>query len=195
MATDTKTLDKLIEDVQKKQDQPAKPNYTLWLLIVILAIIVGTYIWGIVRAIQTPTIRGVEISNARVIGSTALCAGNMLVIAYDLRADGTGKLEEDATVWVEVPEPKTVIYSVTRPLLVDGLVDQQEVIAWLIPENYINPANLKETPLPPGLYTRIFSIGSPSDDDDFDLDRVNFSVKADKDCPPMISWRTLYGGQ
>lgn len=193
--TDAKILDKLIEDVQKKQDEPTKPNYTLWLLIVILAIIVGTYIWGIARRIQTPTIRGVEISNAHVVGPTVLCPGDMLVIAYDLLVPGTGKLEEDATVWVEVPKPKTVIYSATRPLLVDGLLDQQEVIAWPIPYNYINPANLKETPLPPGQYTRIFSVGNPSDDEDFDLDRVNFSIKKNKDCPPSISWRTLYSGQ
>lgn len=191
MATDTKVLDKLIEDVQKHPNGPAKPNYTLWLLVIILAIIVGTYIWGIVRAIQTPTIRDVEISNARIVGPTALCPGDLLVIAYDLKADGTGKLVEDATVWTQFP-PKTVIYSITRPLLVDGLVDQQEVIAWEVPESYINPADLTEIPLPHGNYRRIFAVGSPNDDDDFDLDRVDFSVKEDSDCPPRVSWRILH---
>jgi hypothetical protein len=189
--TDTKVLDTLIEDVQKRQNQPIKPNYTLWLLIVILAIIVGTYIWGIVRAVQTPTIRDVEISNVAVVGESALCPGDLLIISYDLKADGTGKLVEDAAVWIEVP-PKTVIYSITRPFLVDGLVDQREIIAWKVPLTYTNPATLEETPLPPGPYRRIFSVGNPSDDDDFDLDKVDFSVKENKDCPPMISWRVFY---
>lgn len=189
--TDAKILDRLVEDVQKHPNGPAKPNYTLWLLIVILAIIVGTYIWGIVRAIRTPTIRDVQISNVRVEGPTALCPGELLTIAYDLRADGTGKLVEDAAIWIEVP-PKTVIYSITRPFLVDGLVDQRETIAWEIPKTYINPADLKETPLPPGPYRRIFSVGSPTDDDDFALDRVDFSVKEEKDCPPEVSWRILH---
>jgi hypothetical protein len=95
-----------------------------------------------------------------------------------LQADGTGKLIEDASVWIEVP-PKTAIYSTSRALLVDGLLEQEQTIAWEVPQTYVDPANLEEAPLPAGPYRRIFAISSATDEGVFALDRVLFSIRED----------------
>lgn len=172
-------LDRLIDSVAKQPEKP-KWNFTQWALLAVLVIIVGTWLLGLYFNIFGKEIRRIEITDARVVGASALCPGENLTIAFHLEADGTGKLVEDATVWVEIP-PKTVIYSETRPLLVDGLLEQEQEIAWEVPKTYINPSNLEELPLPPGPYRRIFSISSATDEDVFALDRVLFSIRAD--CP------------
>lgn len=172
-------LDKLIETVA---NQPPKPKWTFtqWSLLIILVIIIGTWLLGLYFNIFGKEIKRIEISDAHVVGPSALCPGEILTIAFHLEADGTGKLVEDATVWVEVP-PKTAIYSESRTLLVDGLLEQEQEIAWRVPETYINPSNLEESPLPPGPYKRIFSIGSETDRGVFALDRVTFEIR--EDCP------------
>lgn len=172
-------LDKLINTVANQPEKP-KWNFVQWSLLIILVIIIGTWLLGLYFSIFGKEIRRIEISDARVVGPSALCPGEKLIIAFNLQADGTGKLVEDATVWVEVP-PKTVIYSVTKPLLVDGLLEQEQEIAWQVPATYINPSNLEESPLPAGPYRRIFAISSATDEDVFALDRVLFSIR--EDCP------------
>lgn len=183
-------LDHLIDTVAKQPEKP-KWDFTRWTLLAILVIIVGTWILLFLLNLFGKEIKNIEISNVRIVGPSALCPGEKLTIAFNLHADGTGKLVEDGTIWIEVP-PKTVIYSETKPLLVDGLLEQEQTIAWLVPETYINPADLAELPLPAGEYKRIFAISSATDEDVFALDRVTFSIKENKDCPPRISWRTLY---
>lgn len=170
-------LDHLIEKVTTQPEKP-KWSFMQWGLLAILLIISGSIIASILFNIFGKEIKRIEISNVHVVGPSALCPGEKLTIAYNLHADGTGKLVEDATVWVESP-PKTVIYSATRPLLVDGLLEQEQTIAWPVPVTYVNPADLEEAPLPPGEYKRIFSISSATDEDVFALDRVLFTIRDD----------------
>lgn len=172
-------LDRLIETVATQPEKP-KWSFTQWALLAVLLIIVGTWLLGLWINIFGKEIKFIEISDVRIVGSSALCPGDKLIIAFKLQADGTGKLVEDATVWVEVP-PKTVIYSETKPMLVDGLLEQEQTIAWEVPKTFVDPSNLQESPLPPGPYRRIFSISSATDEGVFALDRVLFSIRAD--CP------------
>lgn len=174
-------LDKLIETVSKPPEEDPKWTFTQWGLLILIVIIVGTWFLIFFLNVFGKEIKRIDISDARIVGPSALCPGDKLIIAFNLQADGTGKLVEDATVWVEIP-PKTVIYSETRPLLVDGLLEQEQEIAWLVPETFINPSNLEELPLPPGPYRRIFSIGSATDEGVFALDRVLFEIKPEEDC-------------
>lgn len=175
--THAEVLDRLIDTVARQPEQP-KWSFTQWALLAVLIIIVGTWLLGLYFTIFGKEIKRIEISDARVVGPSALCPGEILTIAYKLEADGTGKLVEDATVWVEVP-PKTVIYSESKPMLVDGLLSQDQIIAWQVPETYVNPSDLEQAPLPPGPYRRIFAISSETDEDVFALDRVLFSIRSD----------------
>jgi len=172
-------LDRLIETVAKQPEKP-KWTFTQWALLIILIIIVGTWLLGLFFSIFGKEIKRIDIDDVRIVGPSALCPGENLTIAFKLEADGTGKLVEDATVWVEVP-PKTVIYSSSKPMLVDGLLEQEQTIAWEVPETYIDSATLEESPLPPGPYRRIFWISSETDEGVFALDRVLFSIR--DNCP------------
>lgn len=172
-------LDRLIETVATQPEKP-KWTFTQWALLAVLIMISISVVLSILFNVFGKEIKSVEISNVRIVGPSELCPGDKLIIAFNLHADGTGKLVEDATVWVEVP-PKTVIYSETKPLLVDGLLEQEQTIAWEVPETYINPADLEESPLPPGQYKRIFAISSETDEGVFAVDRVLFSIR--EDCP------------
>jgi hypothetical protein len=171
-------LDRLIETVAKQPEKPSKWTFTQWALLVILVIIIGTWLLGLFLNIFGREIKRIDIWDVAVIGSNALCPGEKLTISFKLYADGTGKLVEDATVWVEVP-PKTAIYSETRPLLVDGLLEQEQIIAWEVPQTFVDPATLEEAPLPAGPYRRIFSISSATDEGVFALDRVLFEIRED----------------
>jgi hypothetical protein len=170
-------LDRLIETVA---NQPPKPKWTFtqWALLAVLVIIVGTWLLGLYFNIFGKEIKRIDIWDVQIVGPSALCPGENLTISFNLYADGTGKLVESGTVWIEVP-PKTAIYSEERTLLVDGLLEQEQTIAWEVPQTFINPSNLEEAPLPPGPYRRIFAISSATDEDVFALDRVSFTIRSD----------------
>lgn len=170
-------IDRLIETVANQPEKP-KWTFTQWALLAVLIIISASFALSILFNFFGKEIKRIDIWDARIVGSSALCPGEKLIIAFKLHADGTGKLVEDASVWVEIP-PKTVIYSETKALLVDGLIEQEQEIAWEVPKTYINPSNLEELPLPPGPYRRIFAISSATDKGVFALDRVLFSIRED----------------
>jgi hypothetical protein len=180
-------LDKLIEKIAVEVEKPkskTKWTFTQWALLLVLLMIGFAYAWGFLSNIFSTKITRIKISDVRIVGSPDLCPGDLLTIAFYLEASGTGKLVEDATVWVEIPEPKTVIYSSTRPLLVEGLLAQEQTIAWQVPETYVNPSDLEEIPLPPGMYRRIFAISSETDEDVFALDKAQFSIRPDCEASP-----------
>src|SRR5687768_13915746 len=95
-------LDKLISTV-REQPARAKWTFTQWALLAVLILISAAWIYGFVESFFTTKIRNIEISDTRIVGSSNLCPGELLTIAFHLKADGTGKLVEDATVWIEIP--------------------------------------------------------------------------------------------
>lgn len=173
-------IDAIDSLIKKVEEAPIRPKWTFtqWALLAVLILIAAAWVWGFIHNIFSTKISNIEITDVRIVGSSDLCPGDSLVIAFYLKADGTGKLVEDATVWVEIP-PKTVIYSNSLPFLVDGTLDQEQTVAWPIPETYLDPTTAGKKPLPPGNYKRIFAIGSETDEDEFALDRVLFSIRED----------------
>lgn len=176
--SNAETLDKLLSPEQHEKDDRDEWRQTFIQisLLLILVILISTWVWGIIWSYTRPKIDDVAISNARVVGNSALCGGEVLIIAYDFHADGAGKLVESATAWKETP-PKTIIYSEEDVFLLDGTIDQQTTIAWQVPVSYTNPSTAELEALPPGEYRRIFSVSSASRPSVFAMASVDFSVK------------------
>jgi hypothetical protein len=165
------------ERVSRIDDLERRSRFMQWvlgiLLVVVCAVPFITYWW--ISSIQSD-ISGITITNAHIVGDSDVCGGELLVLAYNFHAEGTGKLIEDATVWRTLPPPKTVIYSDSRPFLLDETIDQETTLAWRVPLTYTNPATGAIEPLPPGKYRRLFSVGSTTRFSQFAQSSVEFSV-------------------
>jgi hypothetical protein len=152
-------------------------NYTQKILVALLLIVIIVPFlasWWIAR--QYPAISTVTFDNLQVVGESALCPGQPLIISYDFHAGGSGVLVRDATVWRLVP-PRTIIFSTSRRFILDGPIEQHLNEAWHIPVHYLNPETDKVELIPPGDYKRIVAISSPSASRIVAIGSVNFSIK------------------
>lgn len=124
----------------------------------------------------------VTISDVRVVGESALCPGDLLIVAYNFHVNGAGKLVHDATLW-NLDPPKTLVYSTSEPFLLEGPTDQEVIEAWPVPQRFMDRSIAQVVSLPPGEYRRMFAISSPSRSSMFAMEGVNFSVKEKELCP------------
>jgi len=165
--------------IQRIDELERRSNFIQWFLIALMVVVIAVPVVGAFWLARiNEEIGGVAIDNARVIGESALCPGEKLIIVYDFHADGAGKLIEDGTAWRESP-PKTVVYSVSGPFLLEGTIDQEVTLAWQVPTTYVNPATGIDEPLPPGVYRRLFSVSSASRSAVFAMAGVDFSIRED----------------
>lgn len=177
--TSGEILDHLIEKANGESDKP-EWSFIQWALLAVLILIVASWVYGITSNILSTRIKHIHLTDVHIIGSSNLCPGDKLVIGFYVKADGTGKLIQDATVRTEYP-PKTIIFSESLPYLVDGTLDQEQTVAWPIPFTFIDPETAVRKNLSEGTYRRIFSISSATDENQFGLDRVIFNIR--KGCP------------
>lgn len=146
-------------------------NFTQRAIIVLFVFLLGVpfllnWIYG----------RDLTISNARIVGETVLCPGDNLIITYDFYVEGDGVLVFDSTLWRTSPAA-TLIYSEWRRFIVPGTISQKVREAWPVPETYWDYTTGEQLPLPPGKYTRLFSVTSPSRSTVSDIGEVEFTVK------------------
>lgn len=138
-------------------------------------------VWGWQQATAT-FVKGVDIQNMQIVGSSQLCPGDLLTFNYDLEIRGTGNLIKDFTVWRETP-PKTMIFSTeSKKFIVGEPVHQNLLEAWRIPPYYFNYETYSSEVLPPGTYRRYFSVSSPTNERIVDIDYVEFTIKDRKVC-------------
>lgn len=134
-----------------------------WFLVVLFLVIIGGPIllgWWI--GTQVNEVGGVSIENARVVGDSAVCPGDRLMIAFDFHAQGAGLLDVDSTLWATEQPPRTLIYSTSRRFVLSESINQQITEAWYVPTSYTDFATGDVTPLPPGTYRRAMAISSPT---------------------------------
>lgn len=130
--------------------------------------------WWIAR--QLPAVSTVTIDNVTVVGATALCPGEPLIVEYDFHATGSGVLVRDSATWLVTP-PKTMIYSTSRRFILDGPIDQHLRETWHVPASYLNYETEEIESLPSGSYRRHFAISSPSRSSVVAIASVEFTVK------------------
>ena len=176
-------IDRLLDstNLDASERAEARARFTQWILIAILAILVGTWVWGVIYAYRQPMIRQVAIENERIVGESELCPGDKLLIRFDFEADSAGKLVQDDTLWLVTP-PRRLIASTTRAFLMDSAMTQELTEAWVIPQMYVDLATAEVVPLPAGTYKRLFAISSPARASVFDVGSVNFTIR--EGCAP-----------
>lgn len=147
------------------------------LLVIVVAAAVVVPLW--INS-QLPVVSTVEIDNMQIVGPTALCPGEPLVLEYDFHAKGAGVLVRDFTLWLTTP-PKTMVYSTSRRFILDGPTDQHLRETWTIPNDYFNYETELQEPIPPGQYKRYMAISSPSRSTAISIGEVAFEIK--QSCP------------
>lgn len=153
-----------------------------WLIVAILLIMVGTWVWGLVYSYTQPRIRNMSITNARVVGDTAICPGDLLLVSYHFHAEGSGLLEVDNSLWAVDPPPRTIIYSAARRFVLAETIDQDVMEAWRVPTHFVDFATGNETTLAPGSYRRDLAISAPVRGGAVATASVNFEVR--EGCEP-----------
>lgn len=143
-------------------------NYVLSLLLLALLV------WGAVSWWQNR----VNISDARVVGESALCSGDSLTIAFTLHVNNDGILIRDASTQ-RVSPPKTIIFSDWLRFPIKGPVDERIVVAWRVPKKYADFETGRLVALPPGEYLRNIAVSSLSGRDDTDMESIPFSIRED----------------
>jgi hypothetical protein len=171
---DIPTIDKRLE-----QKLERRLNFTQWILILLLIIVIAVPVvasWWIAR--QTPFISTVSVDNVQLVGESALCPGEPLLVSYDFHAKGAGVLVRDRTLWQTTP-PKTIIFSASRRFILTGPIDQHLTEAWHVPPTYRNPETDIYEPIPPGDYALLMAISSPSRSTVVAISSVSFSIRSD----------------
>lgn len=165
------------EKVERRLER--RLNLTQYILIALLVVVIFVpifFTWWIDQ--RTPFIKALEIENPRIIGDSALCPGDLILIEYDFHARGAGVLVRDRTLWrINPPPPKTLVFSVSRRFILTEAIDQHLVEGWHIPTEYVNPENDSTEPLPPGEYALFMAISSPSRSTAISINSVHFTVK------------------
>lgn len=169
------------DEAQAKKDDALRRQIQLtnrFVLVVLVAMIVGPIVFSAWLARQYPSINTIAISNMQTTGSTDLCPGDPLIVAYDFKADGAGVLVRDATTWNVTP-PKTLIFSASRRFILDGPVAEHVVETWHVPTSYRDPETDTDTPLPPGAYRRYVAIAAVRPAGVVAIDYVDFTILED----------------
>lgn len=154
-------------------------NIVQWVIVILLiTVILVPIILGWWLRQQYPSISTVTIDNVQLVSKGELCPGDALVFSYDFHAAGSGVLIRDATVRVVEP-PRTIIFSTSRRIILDGPIDQTVIEAWHIPDTYLEPQTDTTMDILPGKYIRLFAVSSPSRSTVIAIGSVEFYVRPD----------------
>lgn len=171
------------DEAQAKKDAELRRQImrtNRFVLVVLVAMIVGPVAFSAWFAWQYPSISSINISDMRAIGGTDLCPGDPLVIDYNFKAEGAGVLVRDATTWHVTP-PKTLIFSTSRRFILDGPVAEHVKETWHVPTFYHDPETDSDAPLPPGAYRRYVAIAAARPAGVVAIDYVDFVIREDCD--------------
>lgn len=153
-----------------------RANVGILVLAFLILVIPAVGAWWIAR--QVPVVNTVSIDGMRVVGESALCPGDPLIVEYNFHAKGAGVLVRDWTSWLVTP-PKTMIFSTSRRFILDGPIDQHLRETWHVPSLFLNHETEKMEPLPPGAYKRYLAISSPSRSSVVGIGSVEYSIRED----------------
>jgi hypothetical protein len=103
----------------------------------------------------------INLTNPVIVGPSALCPGDMMIVRFDFDSLGEGVLEENTT-WFKVEPPMTLILSEPKVLIVPHNFSRETYRAWEVPKTHINERTGREEPIPPGEYLRMYSLSSPN---------------------------------
>jgi hypothetical protein len=177
------TLERLLSPEQRRKDEREEQRARMaqWLILAILIAVTAIWVAGIVWAYNQPRIRNMTISNARIMGASAICPGDTLTVSYYFHAEGSGLLDVDNSLWSVDPPPRTIVYSASRRFVLAETIDQEMVEAWAVPTHYVDFATGKEVPLAPGTYRRDLAISAPIRGSVLATASVEFEVR--ENCP------------
>lgn len=154
-------------------------NILQWVIVILLiAVILVPFILGWWIRQHYPAISTVSIDNVQLVSKSELCPGEPLIYSYSFHAGGSGVLIRDATVRIAEP-PRTIIFSTSRRLILDGPIDQTVTEAWHIPPTYLEPETDTIQSVLPGKYIRLFAVSSPSRSTVIAIGSVEFYVRPD----------------
>lgn len=146
------------------------------LLVIAALLLIGPALVSYALSQQYPSVSTIGIKDMQVIGESAVCPGDELVVAYTFYATGSGVLVRDSTTWRTDP-PETIVFSMARRFILTGPVEQKLLDIWKVPVTYINPELGRELPLLPGNYERLISVSSPSRSTVIAIGSAPFSIK------------------
>lgn len=128
----------------------------------VLAILLGAVlVWALIanwRSSQLPKIESITIDSVSVIGSSDLCPGETLTLAYQASIEGYGVVMWDDSV---LHNDQPVTFSDTKRFTVDGPVTLKLRDVWRVP---VTP-DTSASELPawlPGSYWRYITISAPA---------------------------------
>lgn len=178
-------LERITSPEQREKDERDERRARMMqgLTLIVLLALLGAWIWGLVYEYNQPRIRNMSISDARVVGESAICPGDLLRVSYHFHAEGSGLLEVDNSLWAVDPPPRTIIYSAARRFVLAETIDQDVIEAWRVPESYTDFATGTETRLAPGMYRRDLAISAPVRGGVVATASVHFRIAEEEECP------------
>lgn len=123
-----------------------------------LIVILAWSVYAVWRDRQLPKIDGISIDSVQVIGSSDLCPGETLTLAYQTTIDGFGVVMWDDSI---LHGDQPVIFSESRRFIVDGPETLRLRDVWKVPDLPDGSASDMPAWLP-GSYWRYITISAPA---------------------------------
>jgi hypothetical protein len=122
----------------------------------------------------------VHINDLRATGPTDLCPGDTLHFAYRVTGDMAAVLDVDHTVWRRT-RPQTVIYSISRRMVLVAPVEYERIAAFALPADQIDPISMTPVEWLPGIYELRLALSTTSRNTMPAIAALIFTIR--EDCP------------